>query len=292
MLVAFPGLANADDRVKQASDLILQLCIAGGVQNIEITKKDNSIEVAGKSNSLQLDRREFSGLVGGISKEITVLSAQQASEARSCTQKYLKDLLELILRDDPSKGIQGTARVTARSTGSISSDPEAFWGGRGIWQDNQNYCQNLLDFLSATYEPGNFRYKDSGTKVSARNISGVRTIEGNFFMRTEPGSTAGFCVVDAKGLGWYIPLECSREVSVGKPDVFASVYNQTLKDIRDCLVPAGWKQTTVDQGACVPGGSSGSECMRRFSKGPRNVWLYSNLKGSSYRVGIQTELGP
>ena len=39
------------------------------------------------------------GLVGGISKEITSLSAQQASEARLCTQKYLKELLEVILKD-------------------------------------------------------------------------------------------------------------------------------------------------------------------------------------------------
>jgi hypothetical protein len=267
----------------------LQLCIAGGVQNIEITKKDSSIEVAGKSNSVQLDRGEWSGLVGGISKELTALSAQQASEARSCTQKYLKDLLEIIMKDDPSKGIQGTARVTGRSTGSVSSDPEAFWGGRGIWQDNQNYCSNLLEFLSASSNPANFRFKGSDATISVNDILTHREIEGNYFMRTEPGSTAPFCGV--RKTSTYI-LYCVRVVSSGRPDVFASVYNQTLKDMRDCLLPAGWKQTSMDQGACMPSGTGKGECVRRLSKASQSVMLYSSLaEGSSYMVGIQTDLG-
>jgi hypothetical protein len=287
MLVVCPSLARGDDRIKQATELIMQLCIAGGEQSVEITKSDHSIEVAGKNSSFQIDRRESSGLVGGISKEITSLSAQQASEARSCTQKYLKDLVDIILKDDQ---LQGPGRARVSSQGSFDTDPETFWGGRGIWEDNQNYCERLLEFLSASATPENFRYKDTGEKVSLINLSALRKIEGNYFVRTEPGSDTAYCAVyDNKT---YNALTCSRVVSFGRRDVFASVYNQTLKDMRDCLLPAGWKQTTVDQGACIPSGTTRGECVRRFSKGSRNVWLYSNRDdGPKYSVGIQTKLG-
>jgi hypothetical protein len=265
----------------------MQLCIAGGDQLVEITKRDNSIEVAGKNSSLQIDRRESSGLVGGISKEITALSAQQASEARSCTQKYLKDLVDIILKDDQ---LQDPGRAKVTSQGSIDTDPDTFWGGRGIWADNQNYCERLLEFLSASLTPENFRYRDSGETVSLSSVSALREIEGNYFVRTERGSDARYCSVFYNMT--YNALSCGRVVTFGKREVFASVYNQTLKDMRDCLLPAGWQQTSIDQGACIPGGVRRGECVRRFSKGPQNVWLYSNLDdGSKYAVGIQTQLG-
>jgi hypothetical protein len=87
--------------------------------------------------------------------------------------------------------------------------------------------------------------------------------------------------------------------------VFASVYNQTLKDLRDCLLTDGWRQDTLDEGPCIPRGAGGGECIRRFIKGHKFVWLYSNLEkdtleplkhflGSAhppqYEVGLQTQL--
>jgi hypothetical protein len=281
--------ARADDRIDQATHLIMQLCIAGGDQLVEIGKTRDSIEVNGNNRSLQIDRRESSGLVGGISKEITALSAQQASEARSCTQKYLRDLLDIILKDDQP---QVSGRSHVGSQGSINTEPEKFWGGRGIWEDNQNYCERLLDFLSASSKPENFKYKDNGKMVSLKSVLKRGDIEGNYFVRTEPGSSAAFCRVYDNKVGGYPALTCSRVVTLRRSDVFASVYNQTLKDMRDCLLPRGWKQTSIDQGACIPSGTTAGECVRRFSNDRQNVWLYSNLDdGSKYVVGIQTRLG-
>jgi hypothetical protein len=294
LLVLVVSPAFAGDRVKQATDIILKLCIASGVQTIEITKKGNFIEVAGTSSSLQIGRRESSGLIGGISKEITTLSAQQASEARSCAQKYLKKLVDIILKDEPGNGVQGSGRAIVSSHGSVEGDAEKFWGGRGIWEDNQSYCQRLLEFLSASTEPENFTY-ENGEKVSLKTVTSAgRNIVGNYFVKTEAGSAARFCRVyyNAKATGGaYNALHCGRTVSVRRLDVFASVYNQTLKDMRDCLLPAKWKQTTLDQGACFPSGTGRGECVRRFEKGSRRVWLYSNLDEEGYYMGIQTKLG-
>ena len=117
-LLALPmsrALAEQNDRVTQARDLILKLCIAGGEESVEITKKGTSIEVAGNGDSIQIERRVYSGLVGGISKEITALSAQQASEARSCTQKYLKKLVDIILEDRPGSPAQRSDQGTVGS---------------------------------------------------------------------------------------------------------------------------------------------------------------------------------
>src|SRR5262249_35807402 len=58
--------------------------------------------------SVQIQRQESSGLVGGISDKITALGAQQASEARLCTQKYLKDLLDIILKEQASRVLDET----------------------------------------------------------------------------------------------------------------------------------------------------------------------------------------
>ena len=153
-----------------------------------------------------------------------------------------------------------------------------------------NYCEGLLKFLSASSGPGNFRYLD-GEKVSPETVSTkFQKIEGNYIIRTGLGSGARFCGVYDNDS--YNALSCSRVVSFGRRDIFASVYNQTLKDMRDCLLPAGWKQSSLDQVACIPTGRRSGECVRRFSKGYKDVWLFSNVEeGSRYLIGIQTNLG-
>jgi hypothetical protein len=108
----------------------------------------------------------------------------------------------------------------------------------------------------------------TGSSKPATNFIGADD-RGKLFLRTEPGSAEPLCAVDKKDPAPYALLYCERAVSVGKPDVFASVYNQTLKDMRDCLLPAGWNQTTINQGACIPTGLGGGECVRRFFKGIR-----------------------
>ena len=166
-------------------------------------------------------------------------------------------------------------------------------GGGGIWHDDENYCQDLLSFISASSRPENFRFSDDGQIVSLQKITEKsQKIQGNFFIRTELGSKARFCGVFNHG---YYALACSRVISAaGKPEIFASVYNQTLKDMKACLGRQGWKQVGVDQGACLPRGTLRGECIRVFEKGSRAVWLFSNLEqdGSRYTLGIQTVLGP
>src|SRR5262249_16386835 len=107
----------------------------------------------------------------------------------------------------------------------------------------------------------------------------------------EPGSSDRFCsVVDNRS---YFSVHCARLVSIGNSGVFASVYNQTLKDKRDCLLPAGWQQTSTEQGACIPTGGRQGEGVRRFEKGRQHCWLYSifNAISKHYIVGIQATLG-
>jgi hypothetical protein len=65
-------------------------------------------------------------------------------------------------------------------------------------------------------------------------------------MKTEVGSSARLCGVYHNYFGGYFALACSRVVSFSRPDVLASIYNKTLKDIQDCLAPAGWRQTSED----------------------------------------------
>jgi hypothetical protein len=288
-----PQVSAQSSRVKEAADLILKLCIAGGSDSIEISPEEDSLKVTGKGSSVTIDRRDWSGLVGGISKEITVLSAQQASEARNCTQKYLGDILNFLLKDDPnSKASTPRSGAVAGTKALFNSDPDSYWDGKGIWQDPENYCEILLSFLSASSSGRNFRFAESGKPISPEKVTTqAQMIEGNFFVKTDPGSTEQYCGVFIHQLG-YNGLFCARTVSVARPDLFASVYNQTLKDMKICLVRAGWTQVGADQGACLPRGKLQGQCVRTFQRGYSSVWLYSALDGPAYQIGIQTSLGP
>jgi hypothetical protein len=291
-LVVSPVTAEQDGRVKQATDLILKLCLASGVENVEINTKSDSIEVSGKGSSLQINRRESAGLVGGISKEITALSAQQASEARVCTQRYMGELLDAIMKDEPRDRVRTAPGTIA---GSVKNDPEAFWGGRGIWEDNQNYCKELRDFVSVNMS--DLRYSENGETVSRDNITPEpQKIEHNYLLKTEPGSRDQLCSVYVNQAQHYYGLQCRRMVSFGKLDVFSSVYNQTLKDMRDCLLPAGYTQMS-DQGSCIPyerNAARAPNCIRSFTDYRQSVWLFSDYySGGSlerYSIGIEALL--
>lgn len=134
--------------------------------------------------------------------------------------------------------------------------------------------------------------------MSLKTVTAERKdIEGNYFIRTRVGAKVHYCYVQFHPKSWggdaYNSVGCARGVSKGRPDVFASVYNQTLEDMRGCMIPNGWTQSSSDQGACIPIGSGEGECIRRFSRGDRDVWLYSNIEENNmYSVGIQAQLGP
>jgi hypothetical protein len=172
---------------------------------------------------------------------------------------------------------------------NVVADENAFFDYK------QNYCETLLKVLSASSTPNFFRYADNDEPVSLSTVTpALRYIHGRFFVSSGivPGQECG---VYNNRAGGYYALSCMRVVSANRLDTFEAVYNQTLKDMRDCLLPAGWKEASVDQGACVPKGTTRGECERPFNKGSRIVWLFSNSftsgKVTLYTIGIQTKLG-
>ena len=78
---------STKEKVTDAANIILQFCLAKG-SHVEIQKSGDSVNVGG----VKID----TGIVGGISKELTELSAKQATETRACMQKYLDELVDLL----------------------------------------------------------------------------------------------------------------------------------------------------------------------------------------------------
>jgi hypothetical protein len=108
-----PMAFGQSDRAREAADLILKLCIADSTQT-EVVQDKNSVHVSGEPGSVTIKRNEVVGLAGGITSSLNQLSSQQASEARACTQRYLKKIVDALLGDE--------ARVEAPaqpSTGDI-----------------------------------------------------------------------------------------------------------------------------------------------------------------------------
>ncbi|MBY5666630.1 hypothetical protein [Rhizobium leguminosarum] len=281
LLVSFPCEAFAEgESVRDAANLVLELCLARSTE-IEITGNSDTVEVAGDNQSIRITKKQVTGLAGGISRELTELSSQQASETRACTQKYLREILDLLLKGTPED---------VPKDPDFWSDTARYWGTNGLWNDPSHYCEALIGFTDAAKKPRNFYFSDSGERVSIGALSSKQSkIEGNFFIRTDEGSSARFCgAFDNKS---YYGVACSRLISNDDPKTFASVYSKTLRDLRACLPNYGWRETSVDQGACLPR-RKGGDCVHRFSKDHQGLWLYSALNGDRYEAGIQVELGP
>ncbi len=241
---------------------------------------------------------EASGPKGRIATEITATTMQQTPRAASCAQEYLGHLVGFSLKDrSVDTTPQDSENAVIDDLRPIQTDPEAFWGGRGIWEDSHNYCGDLLDFLKASLNPSNFRYADNGEKVNGEKVfledlsEQNRAIEGSYFIKAESKAITHLCGVAYNAKHGYNGISCAKIVAIDRPDVFTSVYNQTLKDMQNCLLPAGWEQNSPDQSACVLSGEVNGGCVRTFHKEYRVVWLYSNKAGPLYAIGIQTILG-
>ena len=128
LLVAPPSLADPQDQIKRAEDAILALCLATGSEQVEVRDQGGSIVVGNEHNSVQINRKDYVGIVGGISKDITALGAQQATEARTCTQRYLNEVVHFILHEDRSEVVDSVNPDREKSRGSEpSSDSEAIY---------------------------------------------------------------------------------------------------------------------------------------------------------------------
>lgn len=219
-------------------------------------------------------------------------AASRSADARPHEEGYPKHLIGLSVGDESVDTPPQLPEGIIDDDAAVKADPEAFWGGKGIWEDDRNYCRDLLAFVAASRTPDNFRYADDGQQVSLETLSAdQRQIEGSYFIRSGPRSVARPCSVFHNARAGYDGVACVRIVSYGRPDVFASVYDRTLEDMRECLLPAGWEQASSDQGPCDPGGQGGGQCIRTFAKGSRFLWLFSNIVGGLYAAGVQTLLG-
>jgi hypothetical protein len=95
------GLATAtaqqsiEAKTQTIKDALLTLCLAGGSESVITAKGDMELRskikdvLSGNIGASAGAKGEFSkhvweGIIGGISKEMTALQSQQASEARKC----------------------------------------------------------------------------------------------------------------------------------------------------------------------------------------------------------------
>ena len=107
--------AQSNNKIQDAIRVIVMLCVAGG-ERVEVSgtatgdgglalKKQNG---AG-SPDVTFSRSEGMGLVDGIRREMSSISANQASEARKCMQPYIDRIIDIILSDTPSLSLPPTS---------------------------------------------------------------------------------------------------------------------------------------------------------------------------------------
>ena len=96
------ALAQAKN-VQDAIDVIVMLCVAGG-EKIEVSgagSGDGGLELKKESGAssanMTFTKSEAKGLVDGIRREMSNVTANQASEARKCMQPYIDRIVDLIL---------------------------------------------------------------------------------------------------------------------------------------------------------------------------------------------------
>jgi hypothetical protein len=105
ILLYYNGLYPAysqSQRVKEAVDIIVLLCVAGGNQiSVREDSNTNRASVSGGSGrSVTINKNDARGLVEGLTNAISQLTAEQANNARDCMKPHLKRILDIVLKDD------------------------------------------------------------------------------------------------------------------------------------------------------------------------------------------------
>jgi hypothetical protein len=104
-LVLMAGSAAAMT-LQEKTDAVLQACLASGKQQKLDGKLgvDGGITLTGPAlhgtGDIALTREEWSGLIGGISKDMTQLQADQADKVRDCMAPVRERLMNKILDSD------------------------------------------------------------------------------------------------------------------------------------------------------------------------------------------------
>jgi hypothetical protein len=95
-----PAVGQENEGIRFASEvtnLLLRACLATG-EVAEINKEGDAVRLTGHQGSIEL---RFSGVIGGISKEMTDVQSRQTDKARSCMQPYIPQILSYLSRDQP-----------------------------------------------------------------------------------------------------------------------------------------------------------------------------------------------
>jgi hypothetical protein len=92
--------------LQEKVDAVLQACLASGKQQ-KIDGKvgvDGSITLTGPAlhgtGDIALTREEWSGLIGGLSKDMSEIQAEQANKVRDCMAPAREVLLKKIMDSD------------------------------------------------------------------------------------------------------------------------------------------------------------------------------------------------
>jgi len=100
LLTVGPGVAMT---LQEKTDTVMQWCLASGKQQ-KIDGKigvDGGITLTGPSlhgtGNVALTREEWSGLIGGISKDMTQLQADQADKVRDCMAPLRQKMMDKLL---------------------------------------------------------------------------------------------------------------------------------------------------------------------------------------------------
>src|SRR5438477_10533527 len=89
---------SIEAKVQTIKESLVVLCLAGGSETIISTKGDLELRskikdiltgnvgaaAAGRAEFNKFNKKTWEGIIGGISKEMTAVQSQQATEARKC----------------------------------------------------------------------------------------------------------------------------------------------------------------------------------------------------------------
>jgi hypothetical protein len=102
----FGSIAPQAMTLQEKINAVLQACLASGQQQ-KIDGKvgvDGSITLTGPAlhgvGDIALTREEWSGLIGGISKDMSQIQAEQADKVRDCMAPAREVLMKKILESD------------------------------------------------------------------------------------------------------------------------------------------------------------------------------------------------
>lgn len=109
LILLLPCVGLAQERTDEAVEMLKTLCVSPAGNELEIRAEGGggltirNLGKAGITGNVTIERRDIEGFVDGISTEI---SAQQASEIRSCMRPYIGTIMKIVLgtsEDAPGK---------------------------------------------------------------------------------------------------------------------------------------------------------------------------------------------